>query len=73
MEDDPNKYVGFHLNYGGFGNQLFHLITGYGIARRLNRIHYLPLNDGAIEHVKKYLQFFKQIFPRLQHTYVLSK
>ncbi|EYC08327.1 hypothetical protein Y032_0066g3702 [Ancylostoma ceylanicum] len=69
----PKKFVGFHLNYGRLGNQLFHLITGYGIARTLNRTHYLPFEDGVIQHVEKYLQSFKQVFPRLEQTYVVAQ
>ncbi|CAJ0607879.1 unnamed protein product, partial [Cylicocyclus nassatus] len=38
----PKKFVGFYLNAGRLGNQMFHMITGYGIARTMNRVHYLP-------------------------------
>ncbi|KAL6733292.1 hypothetical protein Aduo_003949 [Ancylostoma duodenale] len=69
----PKKFVGFHLNYGRLGNQLFHLITGYGIARTLNRTHYLPFEDGVIQHVEKYLNHFKKVFPRLEQTYVIAQ
>ncbi|CAJ0608154.1 unnamed protein product [Cylicocyclus nassatus] len=68
----PKKFVGFHLNFGRLGNQLFHMITGYGIARAMNRGHYLPFED-AREHVEKYLIHLEEIFPRLKQTYVLAK
>ncbi|KAJ1349996.1 hypothetical protein KIN20_005692 [Parelaphostrongylus tenuis] len=68
---DVEKYVGLHLNYGRLGNQLFHLITGYGIARTLGRIHYLPF-ENARSHVLNYLKIFDEAFPELRHTYVLS-
>ncbi|KAK6754699.1 hypothetical protein RB195_013594 [Necator americanus] len=70
---DSKKFVGFHLNWGRFGNQLFHLITGYGIARTLKRTHYLPFKKGVRDHVIKYLQQFSLIFPRLEQTYVLAE
>ncbi|XGW05984.1 hypothetical protein V3C99_016382 [Haemonchus contortus] len=66
------KYVGFLLNGGRLGNQLFHLITGYGIARALGRIHYLPFNRDLQPHVQRYLSDFKKVFPRLTETYVLG-
>ncbi|RCN43414.1 hypothetical protein ANCCAN_10605 [Ancylostoma caninum] len=69
----PTKFVGFHLTYGRVGNQLFHLITGYGIARTLKRTHYLPYEDGMIQHVEKYLKSFKKVFPRLEQTYVIAQ
>ncbi|CAJ0608142.1 unnamed protein product [Cylicocyclus nassatus] len=65
------KYVGFLLNDGRLGNQLFHMITGYGIARTLNRTHYLPFN-GWIEHVRKYLIRLEKVFPRLKQTYIFA-
>ncbi|KJH49629.1 hypothetical protein DICVIV_04239 [Dictyocaulus viviparus] len=71
VTSERQKYVGFHLNYGRLGNQLFHLITGYGIARTLSRIHYLPY-EGPRAHVTKYLKIFDQAFPNLRHTYILS-
>ncbi|ETN87040.1 hypothetical protein NECAME_01197, partial [Necator americanus] len=52
---------------------LFHLITGYGIARTLKRTHYLPFKKGVRDHVIKYLQQFSLIFPRLEQTYVLAE
>lgn len=67
------KYVAFHLNWGRMCNQLFHLITGYGIARTLNRVHYLPYDNKVLPHVQGYLEKFKEIFPRLQQTYVIAK
>ncbi|CAJ0606211.1 unnamed protein product [Cylicocyclus nassatus] len=70
--DSSRKYVGFRMNKGRFGAQLFHLISGYGIARTLNRTHYLSLQDGYIAHVVKFLRQFKDVFPRLQDTFVLA-
>ncbi|KAK6754720.1 hypothetical protein RB195_013605 [Necator americanus] len=67
------NFVGFHLNWGRLGNQLFHLISGYGIARTLNRTHYLPYEKGVRDHVMKYLQHINHMFPRLGGTYVLAK
>ncbi|KAK6020418.1 hypothetical protein OSTOST_13929, partial [Ostertagia ostertagi] len=51
---------------------LFHLITGYGIARALGRVHYIP-NSAFRPHVLKYLDNFKKVFPRLEETYVVPK
>lgn len=48
------KYVGFTINWGRMCNQLYHLITGYGIARTLNRVHYLPYNKDRLQHAQKY-------------------
>ncbi|KAJ1349994.1 hypothetical protein KIN20_005689 [Parelaphostrongylus tenuis] len=70
-KQEKRKYVGFHLNYGGLGNQLFHLITGYGIARTLTRIHYLPCEKPR-SYVLKQLQKIEEAFPLLRNTYVLS-
>ncbi|WKY12946.1 hypothetical protein Q1695_004062 [Nippostrongylus brasiliensis] len=66
----PPKYVGFSLNWGRMGNQLFHLVTGYGIARTLGRVHYLP-KSGPLDHVKRYLKVFDKVFPALRESYVL--
>ncbi|KAL6737445.1 hypothetical protein Aduo_011088 [Ancylostoma duodenale] len=65
------KYVGFHLSRGRLGNQLFHLVTGYGIARTLGRKHYFP-NEGHKSHVLNYLQQITNVFPRLKDTYVFA-
>ncbi|CAJ0605617.1 unnamed protein product [Cylicocyclus nassatus] len=70
--DSPRKYLGFKMNKGRFGNQLFHFISGYGIARTLNRTHYLSLQDDAIAHVVNFLRQYKDVFPRLQDTFVLA-
>ncbi|CAJ0602547.1 unnamed protein product [Cylicocyclus nassatus] len=70
--ESSRKYVGFRMNTGRFGAQLFHLIAGYGIGRTLNRTHYLSLQDGPIVHVVKYLRQFKEVFPRLQETFVIA-
>ncbi|XGW05977.1 hypothetical protein V3C99_016377 [Haemonchus contortus] len=67
-----SKYVGFLLNHSGLDSQLFHLITGYGIARVLGRTHYLPFNPVLQSHVQGYLNDFKEVFPRLEETYVLG-
>ncbi|CAJ0606318.1 unnamed protein product [Cylicocyclus nassatus] len=67
----PRKYVGYHLGWGRLGNQLFHLITGYGIARTLHRTHYLP-SGRAKNHVERYLIYIAKVFPRLRHTYVFA-
>ncbi|VDK45318.1 unnamed protein product [Cylicostephanus goldi] len=68
----PQKFVGNPSNDGRLGNQLFHLIIGYGIARKLNRTQYLPL-AGSRKHAEKYLAYLHKIFPRLNQTYVLTK
>ncbi|CAJ0608156.1 unnamed protein product [Cylicocyclus nassatus] len=49
------------------------MITGYGIARTMNRIHYLPYEGRVRIHVEKYLIYLERIFPRLKQTYVLAK
>ncbi|KAK5985387.1 hypothetical protein GCK32_016250, partial [Trichostrongylus colubriformis] len=67
------KYVALRLNRGRLGNQLFHLITGYGIARTLHRIHYLPFQPDIRDYVQRYLDLFEEVFPRLQETYVLAQ
>ncbi|RCN30276.1 hypothetical protein ANCCAN_23956 [Ancylostoma caninum] len=65
------KFVRFHLNHGRLGNQLFHFITGYGIARTLGRTHYIPfLNES--DHVPRYLKQMTKVFPRLRETYVIA-
>lgn len=53
-------------------NQLFHLVTGYGIARTLNRVHYIP-NEKYLPHVQKYLNKFKEIFPLLHRSYTIAE
>ncbi|CAJ0588816.1 unnamed protein product, partial [Cylicocyclus nassatus] len=53
------------------GNQVFHLVSGYGIARTIDRIHYLPYKDRA--HIKKNLTYLESVFPLLNRTYVLAK
>ncbi|EYB91961.1 hypothetical protein Y032_0200g1707 [Ancylostoma ceylanicum] len=65
------KYVGFHLNHGRLGNQLFHLVTGYGIARTLGRKHYFP-NERHKDYVLNYLQRITKVFPLLEQTYVFA-
>ncbi|EYB88616.1 hypothetical protein Y032_0244g3531 [Ancylostoma ceylanicum] len=65
------KFVRFHLNYGRLGNQLFHFITGYGIARTLGRRHYIPILNES-DHVSKYLKQMTKVFPRLQETFVIA-
>ncbi|KAL6737498.1 hypothetical protein Aduo_011135 [Ancylostoma duodenale] len=65
------KFVRFHLNYGRLGNQLFHFITGYGIARTLGRRHYIPFLKEN-DHVSRYLEQMTKVFPRLQETYVIA-
>uniref|UniRef100_A0A7I4Y1Y5 L-Fucosyltransferase n=1 Tax=Haemonchus contortus TaxID=6289 RepID=A0A7I4Y1Y5_HAECO len=67
------KFVGLHLNGGRMGNQLFHLITGYAIAKTIGRVHYLPHEDECRGTVLKYLELFKQVFPALERTYYLEK
>ncbi|CAJ0605658.1 unnamed protein product [Cylicocyclus nassatus] len=69
---EQKKYVGFHLNTGRLGNQLFHLFSGYGIARTINRIHYLPFERDRA-YVEKYLTYLERVFPLLNRTYVLAK
>ncbi|PIO71379.1 hypothetical protein TELCIR_06723 [Teladorsagia circumcincta] len=67
------KYVGLHLNPGRMGNQLFHLINGYAIARTIGRVHYLPYENPSREVVVKYLKLFKRVFPALERTYLLDE
>ncbi|CAJ0605776.1 unnamed protein product [Cylicocyclus nassatus] len=69
---EQKKYVGLHLNIGRLGNQLFHLVSGYGIARTIDRIHYLPFEEHRA-HVEKYLTYLERVFPLLNRTYVLAK
>ncbi|CAJ0605780.1 unnamed protein product [Cylicocyclus nassatus] len=69
---EQKKYVGLHLNTGRLGNQLFHLVSGYGIARTIDRIHYLPFENRRA-HVEKYLTYLGNVFPLLNRTYVLAK
>ncbi|WKY11836.1 hypothetical protein Q1695_003424 [Nippostrongylus brasiliensis] len=69
--ESAQKFVSFNLNVGRMGNQLFHLMTGYGIARSLERVHYIP-NSGPLEHVKQYLKEFDKIFPALRRSYVFQ-
>ncbi|WKY12948.1 hypothetical protein Q1695_004062 [Nippostrongylus brasiliensis] len=66
----PQKYVGFSLSWGRMGNQLFHLITGYGIARSLGRVHYIPYST-LLAHVNRYLIEFDRIFPELRKSYII--
>ncbi|WKY12949.1 hypothetical protein Q1695_004063 [Nippostrongylus brasiliensis] len=68
----PPKYVGLHLNAGRLGNQLFHLISGYGIARTLGRIHYLPCEETRT-YVLNFLKPVLETFPNLDHTYVVPQ
>ncbi|EYC19396.1 hypothetical protein Y032_0024g1063 [Ancylostoma ceylanicum] len=71
ISDSNQKFVRFHLNEGRLGNQLFHFISGYGIARMLRRKHYLPhLNET--DYVLKNLKNMTKAFPRLQETYVVA-
>ncbi|KAL6737500.1 hypothetical protein Aduo_011136 [Ancylostoma duodenale] len=71
ISDSKRKFVRFHLNQGRLGNQLFHLISGYGIARTLGRKHYLPyLNET--DYVAQSLKQMTKVFPRLQETYVVA-
>ncbi|EYB88608.1 hypothetical protein Y032_0244g3528 [Ancylostoma ceylanicum] len=65
------KFVRFHLNAGRLGNQLFHFITGYGIARTLGRRHYIPTLKEK-DHVSNYLKQMIKVFPRLRETYVIA-
>ncbi|KHJ89263.1 hypothetical protein OESDEN_10916 [Oesophagostomum dentatum] len=54
------------------GNQLYHLITGYGIARTLNRTHYFSIRHNCMPPVVEYLRQLTNIFPRLHSTFVIS-
>ncbi|KAK6036498.1 hypothetical protein COOONC_25997 [Cooperia oncophora] len=67
------KYVGLHLVSGRLGNQLFHLISGYAIAKSIGRVHYLPYEKEHMEVVLKYLELFKRVFPALERTYILGQ
>ncbi|CAJ0604895.1 unnamed protein product [Cylicocyclus nassatus] len=69
---EQKKYVGLHLNSGRLGNQMFHLFSGYGIAKTINRIHYLPFERHRA-HVEKHLTYLERVFPLLNKTYVLAK
>ncbi|CAJ0591775.1 unnamed protein product [Cylicocyclus nassatus] len=69
---NPKKFVGFHTSHGRLGNQLFHMMTGYGIARTLNRTHYIPYEIHR-NHVMEYLCQMEKVFPRLKETYILAE
>ncbi|KAK6059487.1 hypothetical protein COOONC_02887, partial [Cooperia oncophora] len=54
-------------------DQLFHLISGYAIAKSIGRVHYLPYEKEHMEVVLKYLELFKRVFPALERTYILGQ
>ncbi|KAK5976412.1 hypothetical protein GCK32_016914 [Trichostrongylus colubriformis] len=67
------KYVALHLNDGRMGNQLFHMINGYAIARTIGRIHYLPYEDRFRDLVVQRLKQLERVFPAIKRTYVIDK
>ncbi|KHJ97543.1 hypothetical protein OESDEN_02478 [Oesophagostomum dentatum] len=71
-KSDNRKYVGLYLNRGRIGNQIYQLMTGYGIARKLKRTHYLSIHDNSIALVAGYLRDLRKVFPRLHNTFVIS-
>ncbi|CAJ0608155.1 unnamed protein product [Cylicocyclus nassatus] len=48
------------------------MITGYGIAKTLDRIHYLPFQEPR-KYVEEQLVKLERIFPRLKQTYALAE
>ncbi|KHJ96776.1 hypothetical protein OESDEN_03261 [Oesophagostomum dentatum] len=65
-----DKFVAIGPNYSRLGNQLYHLASGYCIAKKINRIFYYPLKKGKrgllLQH---YLNLILKAFPKTGDVY----
>ncbi|EYC08000.1 hypothetical protein Y032_0068g245 [Ancylostoma ceylanicum] len=72
FENKEERFVGFRPNLGRLGNQLFHLCTGYGIARRMGRTHYFKYDTLNRNVTMAWIRKAVQIFPNLASSFVFA-
>ncbi|EYC28006.1 hypothetical protein Y032_0008g284 [Ancylostoma ceylanicum] len=61
------KFVALKPNHERLGNQLFQLASGFGIAKKLGRTLYYPLNEAKT--LRCYLKLLTATFPRVSSIY----
>ncbi|PAV87853.1 hypothetical protein WR25_06082 [Diploscapter pachys] len=68
----PRRYLTLEANGGRLGNQLFRVLSGFGIAKTLNRVNNFWVPSNYIPHVEPLRQQLEQIFPLLNSSYIIS-
>ncbi|KAL6729256.1 hypothetical protein Aduo_000329 [Ancylostoma duodenale] len=64
---EEQKFVALKPNHERLGNQLFQLASGFGIAKKLGRALYYPLNEAKT--LRCYLKLLSTTFPRISSIY----
>ncbi|WKX89933.1 hypothetical protein Q1695_009068 [Nippostrongylus brasiliensis] len=68
-----STYVALSPAGGRLGNKMFHVVSGYGLARRLNRqLYFLIKHDDEGKKFENYLDRIVEAFPRLVDSNVLG-
>ncbi|CAJ0608208.1 unnamed protein product [Cylicocyclus nassatus] len=67
------RFLALQSNGGQVGNQLFHLCSGYAIAKKLNRRHYIRTLKADGFYIGRHIQKIEEIFPRLKNTFTVME
>ncbi|WKX91463.1 hypothetical protein Q1695_009921 [Nippostrongylus brasiliensis] len=70
---EQGLFVAIESNGGQIGNQLFHLCSGHGIARKLGRRQYIRTLNSEGFYIGEHLKKIETIFPRLVNAYSVLK
>uniref|UniRef100_A0A7I4XXB5 L-Fucosyltransferase n=1 Tax=Haemonchus contortus TaxID=6289 RepID=A0A7I4XXB5_HAECO len=65
------RYVAIESNGGRIGNQLLHLCSGHGIARKIGRRQYIRTLNSQGFYIGKHLAKIEEIFPRFVEVFTV--